>query len=279
MMKLSIITINYNNLEGLKRTYESVVSQTCQDFEWIIIDGGSTDGSKEFIEEHQGQFAYWCSEPDKGIYNAMNKGIAKATGEYLNFMNSGDCFYDEHTLEKVFSQELMADLIYGDWIQVYNKENRLIHAPSKGFNATVYIENVCHQSMFIRSEILKKRGYDDNMHILADWKRAMEMSLSGNTFQYVPYVISRIDAEDGLSRHETPQLKGEYAQLLNLMPGKISNMMREKNEIITELWHYKNNPIIAETARIAFNGASYKTKIIHLSLALIKFIESIFEKK
>ena len=278
-MKLSIITINYNNLEGLKRTYESVVSQTCQDFEWIIIDGGSADGSKEFIEEHQDKFAYWCSEPDKGIYNAMNKGIAKAHGKYLNFMNSGDCFYDEHTLENVFSQKLSADLVYGDWVQVYNNEEKYISAPLKGFNATVYIENVCHQSMFIKSYILKQKGYDENMAVLADWKRAMEMSLSGNTFQYIPYAISRIDAEDGISRNETPQLKGEYAQLLNLMPKKISNRVKERNEMIYDLWHYKNNPIVSETARIAFQGASYKTKLIHLSLTIVKFLERIFERK
>ena len=91
-MKLSIITVNLNNLEGLKKTYESVVCQTFTDYEWLVIDGGSTDGSREFIEQHQDKFAYWCSEPDKGIYNAMNKGIVKAKGEYLNFMNSGDCF-------------------------------------------------------------------------------------------------------------------------------------------------------------------------------------------
>ena len=80
-MKLSIITVNYNNREGLQRTIDSVVSQTFRDFEWIVIDGGSTDGSKELIKQYADHFSYWVSEPDKGIYNAMNKGILKATGE------------------------------------------------------------------------------------------------------------------------------------------------------------------------------------------------------
>lgn len=100
MSKLSIITINFNNLEGLKKTAESVINQTWKDFEWIIIDGGSTDGSKEYIINlndnlnHVGwnPITYWCSKPGKGIYNAMNKGIAKASGDYLNFMNSVNCF-------------------------------------------------------------------------------------------------------------------------------------------------------------------------------------------
>jgi glycosyltransferase involved in cell wall biosynthesis len=90
MPKLSIITINYNNLEGLQRTVESVVNQTWQEFEYIVIDGGSTDGSADFIESQSETIDYWVSEPDKGIYNAMNKGIAKASGEYLLFLNSGD---------------------------------------------------------------------------------------------------------------------------------------------------------------------------------------------
>lgn len=83
--RLSIITINYNNLEGLKKTVESVVNQTWQEFEYIVIDGGSTDGSATYLESQNDKITYWVSEPDKGIYSAMNKGIAKATGEYLLF--------------------------------------------------------------------------------------------------------------------------------------------------------------------------------------------------
>ena len=112
-MKLSIITVNLNNLEGLKKTYESVVCQTFTDYEWLVIDGGSTDGSREFIEQHQDKFAFWCSEPDKGIYNAMNKGIVRAKGEYLNFMNSGDCFACENTLTGVLGKPRKADALYG----------------------------------------------------------------------------------------------------------------------------------------------------------------------
>src|SRR5688572_27521016 len=100
MPKISIITINYNNLDGLKRTVDSVVNQTWQEFEYIVIDGGSTDGSGAYIESKSKHFHYWVSEPDKGIYNAMNKGIVKATGEYLLFLNSGDHFFNDTVLEK-----------------------------------------------------------------------------------------------------------------------------------------------------------------------------------
>lgn len=275
-MKLSIITINYNNLEGLKRTYESVVSQTCQDFEWIIIDGGSTDGSKEFIEEHQAQFTYWCSEPDKGVYNAMNKGIAKATGEYLNFMNSGDCFYDEHTLEKVFSQELMADLVYGDWIRVYPDHEEYKAAPPKAFYATVFFDNVCHQAMFIKCNVLRQRGYDDNMYILADWKRWIEMSLEGQTFQYIPLTICRFEATMGLSETVSEQHSRERERLYDLMPVEISRQIKKYNKLYLQNWEYNNNPIIYDTIRIASKGSSYKTKLIHINLSIIKMLEKIF---
>ena len=101
-MILSIITIN---LEGLKRTYESIVHQTFTDYEWIVIDGGSTDGSHEFIEEHEEKCSYWCSEPDKGIFNAMNKGVLHANGQYCLFLNSGDHFYGNKILRKAQVQQ------------------------------------------------------------------------------------------------------------------------------------------------------------------------------
>ncbi|RZJ43544.1 MAG: glycosyltransferase, partial [Chryseobacterium sp.] len=99
-MKLTVLTINYNNKEGLIKTFESVRAQTWTEFEFIVIDGGSTDGGKALIEQND-QIDYWVSEKDSGVYNAMNKGIKKANGDYIIFMNSGDYFYNEFVLEKV----------------------------------------------------------------------------------------------------------------------------------------------------------------------------------
>jgi glycosyltransferase involved in cell wall biosynthesis len=123
MLKLSIITVNYNNLEGLKKTIESVVSQTWQVFEYIVIDGGSTDGSAAYIEAQSVNIDYWVSEPDNGIYNAMNKGIKAATGEYLLFLNSGDDLTDLKALENNQIHLKEEDIIYFD-INVI-KENSL----------------------------------------------------------------------------------------------------------------------------------------------------------
>ena len=111
-MKLSIITVNFNHREGLRNTINSVISQKdFDDYEFIVIDGGSTDGSKDVIMESANRITYWVSEKDGGIYNGMNKGIKVANGEYLIFMNSGDTFYNDHVLADVFCQNREAEII------------------------------------------------------------------------------------------------------------------------------------------------------------------------
>ncbi len=113
-MKLSIITINFNNRNGLERTARSIVEQTFRDYEWIVIDGGSTDGSQDILKEYSAHIAFGVSERDGGIYEAMNKGLERASGEYVQFLNSGDSFIDRDVLERVFADNRLADVNYGD---------------------------------------------------------------------------------------------------------------------------------------------------------------------
>ena len=128
-MKLSIITVNLNNKDGLQKTIDSVISQTFKDCEWIVIDGGSTDGSKELIEKYSDHISYWVSEPDNGIYNAMNKGIKASKCEYLLFLKSGDIINESRTLEDGFNLYPEDDIVTGQVInmdtqkllRVYNK--------------------------------------------------------------------------------------------------------------------------------------------------------------
>ena len=195
-VKLSIITVNLNNLEGLKRTYESVVCQTFTDYEWLVIDGGSTDGSREFIEQHQDKFAYWCSEPDKGIYNAMNKGIVRAKGEYLNFMNSGDCFACEETLLGVFGKLRTADILYG-YITEENINGRC--NPARLMKKDVYWYELYyytfpHQGTFINRKMFSIVGlYDEDCKIVADWKWFIKAILQYKaTYEFIPYKIAVI---------------------------------------------------------------------------------------
>lgn len=164
MIKLSIITINYNNVSGLRKTIESVKSQTFQDYEWIVIDGGSTDGSKELIEENKQYFSYWVSEPDKGIYDAMNKGTVLAQGEYCQFLNSGDYLIAPDTLAKIFSKPLQADVIYGDvW---FIKDNKVIEKrtyPDQMTLSFLFRSPLGHQATFVKTKAAQKHLYRTNI--------------------------------------------------------------------------------------------------------------------
>lgn len=201
-MTLSIVTINYNNLEGLRRTIDSILCQTWHDFEWIIIDGGSTDGSKELIEETANKLtasdfnplSYWCSEHDKGVYNAMNKSIKHCNGEYVNFMNSGDCFAENNTLHKVFRIERNADILYG-YMRIKNIEGKRLnmHNMKPQLNwYDLYYENFGHQSMFTRHKtLIKHGGFDETYKFVADWKLNIQALVYGEaTYEFIPFDIS-----------------------------------------------------------------------------------------
>ena len=171
-MKYSIITVNYNNKEGLRQTIESVIHQTYRDYEFIVIDGGSTDGSADVLKEYDDQITYWVSEKDNGIYNAMNKGIAKATGDYLNFMNSGDCFYAADVLENVANYHYDADFIVGRDYHYSAKTHQGFATilPPRISMLTFFIQTLPHQSTFFRRSLFRDRLYDDNLRIVSDVK-------------------------------------------------------------------------------------------------------------
>lgn len=191
MKKLSIITVTYNNLAGLRRTRDSIHSQTFRDFEWIVVDGGSTDGGKNFIWEHQEEIAWWCSEQDNGIYNAMNKGIEHAEGEYIMFLNSGDILIAPDTLNEVFCKALNADIVYGDWTEALPKHpKKKCHSPEKVNYYTFASRPLCHQTAFIRTTLLKQSPYDETYRICADWAKWLELSKKGCTFQHIPVTVS-----------------------------------------------------------------------------------------
>ena len=214
-MKLSIITINYNNIEGLKRTINSVISQTWHDFEWIIIDGGSTDGSKELIEQNQQYLSYWCSEHDKGIYNAMNKGITQVSGEFINFMNAGDSYASQNTLSEVFSNDHQEDVIYGDWIYVYDTHEELMSFPINNLYTEFLRRNICHQAMFIKSSLLKQKGYDETISIFADYARNVELAHSGASFKYLPFAICRCSMPGLSNIEETVEIRKQDRKRIN----------------------------------------------------------------
>ena len=173
MIKISIITVNFNNLTGLQRTMQSVLSQSYANMEYIVVDGGSTDGSKDYIESCQDKLSYWCSEKDKGIYDGMNKGIAHATGDYVLFLNSGDYFCSSCVLSEIFKTHQENDLLIGRQ-GYYTKKGRKSIAWSiqiEDINERFFWSNTLpHQATFIKNSLLKKiGGYNLNYRVCADW--------------------------------------------------------------------------------------------------------------
>lgn len=197
-MKFSIITINYNNKDGLKATIESVVNQSNRDFEYIVIDGGSTDGSLEIIRQYADKIDYWVSEPDKGIYHAMNKGIKQAHGEYLNFMNSGDLFYDSDVLSKICPY-LTSDIVEGN---LYNLSMGKIPFRNMDIDYTMrffYSSSLSHQACFIKKNLFQDTKYDENYKIISDWVFFIEVLVFQNrSYLYAPINIVKFEG-NGIS--------------------------------------------------------------------------------
>lgn len=192
---VDIITINLNNKKGLENTIKSVVNQTFFDkVNHIVIDGGSTDGSKEIIERYKDKLFYYVTEPDNGIYNAMNKGIRASVSDYLLFLNSGDYLSENNVLERVFPYLDGTDFIYGNEWKVNERWKGAYEAkyPDKLDESFFRRTSLPHQSTFIKRELLEN-GYDENYKIISDWKWFIEAFRSGKTYKHMPFIISVYD--------------------------------------------------------------------------------------
>lgn len=211
-MKLSIITINYNNHDGLRKTIESIVNQTCKEFQYIVIDGGSTDGSVDVIKTFANQIDYWVSEPDRGIYHAMNKGIDKAEGEYCLFINSGDCLYNENVIGKCIShldggvQIVSGGTYIGGHLRNAFQDISLELFYRKG--------SISHPATFIRTELLEKYHYDESYRIVSDWKFWIQVLIKDDvTYKAIDEVVSIFDLS-GISSTNIELCRKENAVVL-----------------------------------------------------------------
>lgn len=213
-MRLSLITINYNNLDGLLKTIESVVPQTSKDFEWIVIDGGSMDGSRELIEKYSDHFTYWVSEPDKGIYNAMNKGIDHAQGDYILFLNSGDWFYNKTSLERCFAHGFEADVMYGDCVFHYADHADKCRYPSNLTFEFLYRNSLAHCSTFIKRDVLAKEHYNEDYKIVSDLEFWVKLAFAGGSFCHLDEYVSVFDTA-GVSSMNRKLDRAERKQMLS----------------------------------------------------------------
>lgn len=233
-MRYSVITINYNDKIGLERTINSVINQTSNDYEFIIVDGGSTDGSVNVIKRYDKNITYWISEKDKGVYNAMNKGVAQAKGRYCIFMNSGDSFYSPHILESV--SDYREDIICG---KILRGESATPNGHNKESISLVDLmrRSLPHQAMFINKELLLKRPYDERYRILSDWKFCIESIIFDNcSFRNIDLIIANFDLS-GISTTACELFAKERELILpELLPSRIIDDYKRFTPIDDELF-------------------------------------------
>ena len=200
-IKISIITVCYNDCEGLRRTMDSVAQQTAvrgADYEYIVIDGGSTDGSAELLKSRSDEVDALVSEPDQGIYYAMNKGIALAHGTFCNFMNAGDTFAADNTVARVVERLADKDYYIGHQLNL-PPHKKFIKAPKQITATQLAAKALSHQATFIRTSLLKARPYQVEYHILADWEQMLyELILHNASYERLDFTVAHFDTT-GLS--------------------------------------------------------------------------------
>ena len=196
---VSIITINFNNAKGLETTLQSVINQSYKNIQFIVVDGNSTDGSKTVIDTYKEHIDKLTIEPDSGIFNAMNKGIAQASGDYLHFLNGGDYFNEPTSLEQfVSNKDFTGDIIYGDYTF---KEGQKIY-PDQLSPAYFMRSSLPHQSTLFSKKVFEKMGnYDESYKIASDRAFFLNCFLSGQfTFTHIQFPLVYFDLE-GLSNN------------------------------------------------------------------------------
>ena len=226
-MKLSIITINKDNAEGLQKTLDSVACQTWHDFEHIIVDGASADSSVDIIRNYAADvhpyLVKWLSEPDTGIYNAMNKGIRMANGEYCLFLNSGDYLAKANVLHLVFGYIITADLIAGYVIE--EKSGRMIKPVKELSPRFLYKQGLPHQALFIKRELFHFIGeYDERFMVLGDHDFNMRAAISSVSYRQLDVLIAYVEP-NGLSNtaFEVMKQESEYLENKNFCKGILTD--------------------------------------------------------
>lgn len=215
--KISVVTVCYNAAATIEKTMLSVINQTYENIEYIIIDGGSTDGTVDIIKKYADRIAYWVSEPDKGIYDAMNKGIKVATGEWINFMNAGDSFVDETVLHKVFGNKNYSsyDAIYGDAYYLRTKGMEYVSGKK-----VCFIERNMpntHQAFFVKTSKAKIIGFDLSYKYASDYNMIYHTyrENNGGNILYIPIIICEYEAINGFTMKAGLAIQREVLAIRN----------------------------------------------------------------
>lgn len=221
---ISVVTVCFNAVKDIEKTILSVINQTYENIEYIIIDGGSTDGTVDIIKKYADRITYWISEPDKGIYDAMNKGIKVATGGWINFMNAGDEFAENDVLKNIFdiSDYNKYAVVHGDIYQ--NKRT-----PECVWKDTPFYEkslkrytgmNICHQAMFTKSEWIRRFNFNLKFKLCADYNMMMSIYKAGGTFHHIDTLVTIYDTY-GFSNTNWKQTLREEMEICGIKKGGI----------------------------------------------------------
>ena len=205
---VTVITVVFNGADHLEETILSILNQTYDNIEYVLIDGGSTDGTLEIIKKYDTAIDYWISEKDGGIYDAMNKGIKLATGEWINFMNSGDILYTNEVLEKIQTKlNNFSNLVYGN-AEMFSEQHH-VTVPNNSSSITInsFMMNmpICHQAMFFRKKAFQQIGlFRTNYKICADHDWTVKYLYMGNQLEYISINIAscRMDGVSGTSVYQ-----------------------------------------------------------------------------
>lgn len=269
MPKLSVITINLNDAPGLQKTIESVVSQTFDDYEYIIIDGGSSDGSVDVIKEFAHKITYWVSEPDKGIYNAMNKGILQASGEYLLFLNSGDWLVDKDVLSKVFAKGSEADILYGDIVfwEDFDKTKPFSFKNIAIDLNYLYKNSLAHPASFIKRSLFGLEQYDESYKLVSDWKFFLQKIVFENaSLHYLDLCVSNFNTH-GLTSDKKMQelLNEEMSDVLHRLfqPLILSN--------IEGYYTLKKKPLVKKVLEL--NNHRFFSSVVFRLIAILCWVQ------
>ncbi len=236
--KISIITICYN-APNTEQTCRSIINQTFQDFEWIVIDGGSNQETLDIFEKYKSHMDYFVSEKDNGIYNAMNKGIKRASGDYLLFMNAGDSLYDKNVLKKFVSAGLDADIIYGHrYIKEYDKECTVPDTIDTNF---LILDTLPHQGTLIKRDLFEKYGmYDENLKIVSDWKKWVEfIHIHKCSYKHIPFRACYFDV-NGASGENRWQKEKSYIVSQMFTKQQIHHAFNSQLSLIQKIFSINN---------------------------------------
>lgn len=236
--KISIITASYNCVDEIEQSIKSVLEQDYPNIEYIIIDGASTDGTVDIVKKYDKYINYWVSEPDQGLYYAMNKGIEAATGDWIYIHNAGGVFYDKNTLSKLFSNNLEGvDAFFG---YIWSVENQCFYRNPKPFYEQETKDKrpgYSHQALFIRTKWCKKYPFVTTYKCCADFNQAVQIWKDGAKFRYVDIPVAKtppagFSAKNRkLQRIETARINGlEHSWKLkfDLLKLRIKKLIRKQ---------------------------------------------------